>query len=99
MGVWLAYGACKRFVSRDAPVLASPAMRRQAVRGALLPVAAAALVFASFFFGDGSSQSQLFWIGTGAVVVAALGWGIRPPALPPAAVAFFAALTAFVLWQ
>src|SRR2546423_2190630 len=74
-------------------------MRRQAVRGALLPVAAAALVFAAFFFGDGSSQSRLFWIGAAAIVVAALGWGIRPPALPTAAVGFFAALAAFVLWQ
>src|SRR5256714_1030309 len=114
MGVWLAYGACKRFVSgnslpdfssngpnslREAPVLASPAMRRQRVRGSLLPVGAAALVFAAFFLGDGSSQSRLFWIGAAAVVVAAIGWGVRPPALPAPALAFFAALTAFVFWQ
>src|SRR6059058_602143 len=74
-------------------------MRRPAVRGALLPATAAALVFAALFLGDGSSQSRLFWIGAAAVVVAAVGWGVRPPALPAPAVAFFAALAVFVLWQ
>src|SRR6266568_666284 len=74
-------------------------MRRPAVRGALLPVAAAAPVFTALFFSDGSSQSRLFWIGAAAVVIAAVGWGARPPSLPAAAVAFFAALALFVLWQ
>src|SRR2546421_12042007 len=74
-------------------------MRRQAVRGALLPAAAAALVFAAFFFSDGSSQSRLFWIGVAAVAVAALGWAVRPTALPAPALAFFAVLAAVVVWQ
>src|SRR6266540_4149454 len=75
------------------PVLASPTMRRAAVRGALLPAVAAALAFAAFFFNDGSSQSRLFWI------VAVDGWALRPPQLSSAAVVFLAALGAFVVWQ
>src|SRR5437016_411745 len=75
-------------------------MRRPAVRGALLPAAAAAaLAFAALFFSGGSSQSRLFWIGTAAAVVAAAGWGVRPPQLSPAAGLFFASLGAFVVWQ
>jgi hypothetical protein len=74
-------------------------MRRPAVRGAALPAVAAALAFASLFLSDGSSQSRLFWIGTAAVIVAAVGWALRPPSLPRAAVVFFAAFAAFVIWQ
>jgi hypothetical protein len=74
-------------------------MRRQAVRGAALPAAAAALSFAALFFSEGSSQSRLFWIGVPALIVAAVGWGLRPPALPRPALAFFGALAAFVLWE
>src|SRR6266498_1457829 len=81
------------------PVLASPTMRRAAVRGALLPAVAAALAFAALFFNDGSSQSRLFWIGAAAVIVAADGWALRPPQLSTAAVVFLAALAAFVVWQ
>ena len=80
-------------------MLASRAMRRPAVRGALLPAAAAALAFTALLFSDGSSESRLFWIGAAVVVIAAVGWGARPPALPATAVAFFAALAVFVLWQ
>src|SRR3954465_2924273 len=72
-------------------------MRVPAVRGAALP--AAAVVFAALFFSDGSSQSRLFWIGTAAVIVAAVGWAIRPPTLAHAAVLFFGLFAAFVLWQ
>jgi O-Antigen ligase len=66
-----------------------------------MPRAAAAggLVFVALFLSDGSSQSRLFWIGAAAVVVAAVGWAVWPPSLPPAAVAFFAATAAFVAWQ
>jgi O-antigen ligase len=74
-------------------------MRVWAARAATLPVAAAALVFAAFFFSDGSSQSRLFWIGSAAVLVGAVGWAARPVRPPPAAVAFVALLAAFVLWQ
>src|SRR5436190_13231481 len=74
-------------------------MRGAAVRGALAPGAAAALCFAALFLSAGSSQSRLFWIGTAAVLVAAIGWALRPPTLPRPAVVFFAAFAAFVLWQ
>jgi hypothetical protein len=72
-------------------------MRVPAVRGAALPVAA--LAFAALFFSNGSSQSRLFWLGTAALIVAAIGWAIRPPTLPPRALVFFGALLAFVLWE
>ena len=72
-------------------------MRVSAVRGAALP--AAALAFAALFFSNGSSQSRLFWIGTAAVLVAAIGWIVRPPSLTRPALLFFAAFGAFVLWQ
>ena len=74
-------------------------MRRPAVRGAALPAAAAALSLLAVFFNDGSSQSRLFWIGVPALIVAAVGWGVRPPSLPGVALVFFAALAAFVLWE
>jgi hypothetical protein len=74
-------------------------MRGAAVRGALAPGAAAALCFASLFLSAGSSQSRLFWIGTAAVLVAAIGWALQPPTLPRAALVFFAAFAAFVFWQ
>jgi hypothetical protein len=66
-----------------------------------MPRAAAAggLAFVALFLSDGSSQARLFWIGAAAVVVAAAGWAVRPPSLPPAAVAFFTAMAAFVAWQ
>src|SRR5689334_17643110 len=107
MGVCLGYGACKRFVSGIWPndlvrrrlLLASPAMHGAAVRGALAPGAAAALCFLALFFSSGSSQSRLFWIGTAAVLVAAIGWALRPPTLSRPAVVFFAAFGGFVLWQ
>jgi hypothetical protein len=66
---------------------------------ASLSAAAAVLVFAAFFFADGSSDSRLFWIGSAAVLVAAVGWALQPVQLSPPAVAFFVALGAFVLWQ
>src|SRR5919197_1288765 len=54
-----------------------------------MPRAAAAggLAFVALFLSDGSSQSRLFWIGAAAIVVAAVGWAVRPPSLPPAALA------------
>ena len=60
---------------------------------------AAALAFAALFFNHGSSQSRLFWIGAAAVVIAAVGWALRPPRLPLPAAVFLAAFGAFVLWQ
>jgi hypothetical protein len=74
-------------------------MRWPAARGATLSAAAVGLAVAALFFNDGSSQSRLFWIGTAAVVVAAVGWGLRPGRLPAAGAVFFAGLAAFVVWQ
>jgi hypothetical protein len=74
-------------------------MPRPPARGALLSAAAAALAFFALFFSDGSSQSQLFWIGAAAVVVAALGWGLSPGRVSPGGAVFFGALAAFVAWQ
>src|SRR5262249_13217240 len=99
MGVWLAYGSCKPFVSAKRRSVSSPAMRGAAVRGALAPAAAAVLCFASLFLSAGSSQSRLFWIGTAAVLVAAIGWAVRPPTLSRPALAFFLVFAGFVLWQ
>jgi hypothetical protein len=65
----------------------------------MLPAAAAALAFAALFFSDGSSQSRLFWIGSAAVIVAAVGWALRPQPLSRPGIVFFAALAGFVLWQ
>src|SRR4051794_7985784 len=74
-------------------------MRAAAVRGLLAPGAAAALCFAALFLSDGSSQSRLFWIGTAAIIVAAVGWALTPPTLPRRAVVFFVAFAAFVVWE
>jgi hypothetical protein len=62
-------------------------------------VAAGGLAFAAFFFSQGSSQSRLFWIGVPAIVVAAVGWALRPPRLPLRGSIFFLSLAAFVVWQ
>jgi hypothetical protein len=66
-----------------------------------MPRAAAAggLAFVALFLSEGSSQSRLFWIGVAAVVVAAVGWAVRLPSLPPAGLTFFGATAAFVAWQ
>jgi O-antigen ligase len=77
------------------PVLASRPMRRPAVLG----VAAGALAVGALFFGDGSSQGRLFWIGAAGVVVAAAGWAICPVRVTGAGLLFFAGLAAFVVWQ
>jgi hypothetical protein len=81
------------------PCVSFGAMRQQAVRGALLPAAAGLLAFAALFLNDGSSQTRLFWIGSAAVVLAAVGWAVCQPQLSRPAVVFFAALGGFVLWQ
>jgi O-antigen ligase/polysaccharide polymerase Wzy-like membrane protein len=74
-------------------------MRLPAARGATLWGPAVLVAFAALFFSAGSSQSRLFWIGSAAVVVAAIGWMARPVRIARAGIAFFAALAALVLWQ
>jgi tetratricopeptide (TPR) repeat protein len=74
-------------------------------RAHALPVAALALAAAALFLGDGSSPDRLFWIGSAAVVVAAVAGGaaligrLPAPEPPPAGIAFFALLGAFFVWQ
>jgi tetratricopeptide (TPR) repeat protein len=70
-----------------------------AARGATLWGAAVLVAFAALFFSAGSSQSRLFWIGTAAVVVAGIGWMVRPVQIERPGIVFFAALAALVLWQ
>jgi hypothetical protein len=74
-------------------------MRGPAARGATLWGAAVLVAFAALFFSAGSSQSRLFWIGTAAVVVAAIGWMVRPVRIARPGIVFFGALGALVLWQ
>lgn len=74
-------------------------MRGRAAAGATLWAAAVLVAFAALFFSAGSSQSRLFWIGTAAVVVAALGWMVRPVRIARPGIVFFGALGALVLWQ
>src|SRR5213592_4314466 len=74
-------------------------MRRPAAPGAMLWGAAVLVAFAALFLSAGSSQPRLFWIGTATVVVAAIGWMVRPVRIARAGVAFFGALAALVLWQ
>jgi hypothetical protein len=74
-------------------------MRRADAGGAGLSAAAAALVAAALFLGHGSSDSRLFWIGSAALLLAALTFVLQPRSLSAPAVAFLALLGAFVLWQ
>src|SRR5919204_5871530 len=68
-------------------------------RGELGAGLAAALVAGALFFGHGSSDGRLFWIGVAALLLAALGWIVRPGALSGAGVAFFVLLGALVVWE
>src|SRR5919204_3935308 len=68
-------------------------------RGELGAGLAAALVAGALFFGHGSSDGRLFWIGAAALVLAALGWIVSPSALTTAGAAFLVLLGALVVWQ
>jgi tetratricopeptide (TPR) repeat protein len=80
-------------------------MHSPVLAGRAAPIAAAALLFTALFFGDGTSDGRLFWIGSLAVIAAtalALGGGVPVPRGPGlAALLLLAGLTAWVgltLW-
>src|SRR5205807_931905 len=74
-------------------------MRRADVGGVALSAAVAALVAAAAFFGHGSSDARLFWLGAAALFLTGVGWILRPAVLSREGVAFFAFAAAFVVWQ
>jgi O-antigen ligase/polysaccharide polymerase Wzy-like membrane protein len=74
-------------------------MPRADVGAAGLPAAAAGLLLLALFFGHGTSDSRLFWIGVAAFLVAAIAVVWRPRALNGTAVAFLALVGGLVLWQ
>src|SRR5712691_9450365 len=74
-------------------------MRRADVGGAALSAAVAALVAGALFFGHGSSDARLFWLGAAALLLTAVAWIVRPAGLSPAGFGFFGLLAAFVVWQ
>ena len=86
------------------PKAASPAAARP-VSETLLLGSTAILGSAAVLFGGGSGDSSLTWIGAGSLgaagaALAAALWGLSPlPVLSRPALAFFAVLGAFVLWN
>src|SRR5919198_5628583 len=68
-------------------------------RGELGAGLAAALVAGALFFGHGSSDGRLFWIGAAALLLAAIGWILRPAAIGVPGAAFLVLLGLFVVWQ
>src|SRR5438477_10756696 len=76
----------------------------RAAAGFPLLGAAGVLTTVSLFFGGGSGDERLFWIGMGTLFVAlvagaaSLLGGLPRPAVGPAGIAFLALLTAFVAW-
>src|SRR5919198_5410087 len=68
-------------------------------RGELGAGLAAALVAGALFFGHGSSDGRLFWIGAAALLLAAIGWILRPAASGVPGAAFLVLLGLFVVWQ
>src|SRR5205085_2341094 len=65
-------------------------MRRADVGGVALSAAVAALVAAAAFFGHGSSDARLFWLGAAALFLTGVGWILRPAVLSREGVAFCA---------
>lgn len=75
------------------------------IPGTLLPLASAALLAAALFYGGGSRDDRVTWIGAAAVAVAGtaaaaswLGW-LPLPALDRWAKGFLAGLAAIVVWS
>src|SRR5919198_5727473 len=70
-------------------------------RAAGLPLlgAAGVLLTVSLFFGGGSGDERLFWIGMGALLVMLLAAAVTGlPSLPREGTLFFALLVAYVVW-
>src|SRR5947209_1719689 len=74
-------------------------MRRADVGAVALPAAVAALVAGALFFGHGSSDARLFWLGTAALALAIVGSVVRPVGLSREGAWFLALLGGFVVWQ
>jgi hypothetical protein len=74
-------------------------MRQALAGGGWLSAAAGALLAFALFGSRGSSDSRLFWIGLAALVVAAVGLGLRSPRLGGTALVFLGLLAAFALWE
>ena len=72
---------------------------RPGALGGGVAAAAAALAAAALFFGHGSSDGRLFWIGVAALLLASAGWIVRPARLPTEGAAFLVLLGALVVWQ
>src|SRR6266487_3548398 len=70
-------------------------MRRGALGGGL----AAALAAGALFFGHGSSDGRLFWIGVAALLLVAVGWIVWPGRLTAVGATFLLLLGALVVWQ
>jgi hypothetical protein len=61
--------------------------------------AAGVLLTVSLFFGGGSGDERLFWIGMGALLVALAGTVVLPtPSLTPVGLAFAGLFAAYVVW-
>src|SRR2546421_6051673 len=73
-------------------------MPREDAGAAGLPAAAGALLFFAIFFGHGTSDSRVFWIGVGALLATAVLIVWRPRPVGRHAAAFLVLLGAFVLW-
>jgi hypothetical protein len=69
------------------------------VGAAGLPAAAAGLLFLAVFFGQGTSDSRLFWIGVAALLVAAVAVAWRPDSVGGTGGLFLVLVGALVLWQ
>src|SRR5690242_3172902 len=73
------------------------AMRRAA--GLPLLGAAGVLLTVSLFFGGGSGDERMYWIGMGALLVVLLGAAVvGVPSPPPEGVLFICLLAGYVVW-
>jgi hypothetical protein len=73
-------------------------MQRATLAGPATLVAAGALLFVALFFGEGTSNGRLFWIGAFAVLAAAPAVAARVPVPSGAGAAALALLLALALW-